>query len=130
MTNYCDKLQAARYSVWKVHSAENWRRKYALSKYIGYRIITDLSAVLLGPQANKLSEAGSVNLERCELLGLVSALLGRNNVTEVWFDDNTPEAEEGLEFEDHALSVGSCVLSLPEVDGRLPLPPDEGRPLR
>ncbi|KAF7813207.1 uncharacterized protein G2W53_034183 [Senna tora] len=39
-------------------------------------------------------------------------------------------ADEGLEFDPHALEVGSRALSLPAVEGRMPLPPDDGRALR
>lgn len=81
------------------------------------------------PHATELSGNGSANRDSCELPGLVSALRGRNGVDEVWFDVKAPEADDGREFGPHALGVGSCILSLPAVDGRVPLPPDEGRPL-
>lgn len=90
---------------------------------------TKRSAVVVAPHATGCSETGSANRESCELPGLVSALCGRANVDGTLFDDNGPEADKGLELVPHALVVGSCVLSLPAVEGRVPLP-DEGRDLR
>lgn len=77
-----------------------------------------------------MSDNGSANRDNCELPGLVSALRGRKDAADDWFDVNTPEADDGLEFEPHAPTTGSWALSLLEVDGRVPLPPDEGQPLR
>lgn len=94
------------------------------------KLHTKRSAVVVAPHATGCSETGSAKRESCELPGLVSALRGRANVDGTLFDDNDPEAEEGLELVPHALVIGSCVLSLPAVEGRVPLPPDEGRDLR
>lgn len=68
---------------------------------------TNLSAVTLEPHAEDVLDTGSANLESCELLGRFSALLGRNEDDDVWFDDNVPEADEGLEFEPQAFGAGS-----------------------
>lgn len=38
-----------------------------------------------------------------------------------------PDADDGREFGPHALETGSCDLSLPAVEGRVPLPPEDGR---
>lgn len=89
---------------------------------------TNFSAVPAAVHATGCSE-GSANRDNCELPGLVSALRGRNDVNDVWFVDNAPEADDGLEFGPHVLAIGSWALSLLAVDGRVPLP-DEGRPLR
>lgn len=74
----------------------------------------------------ELSKTGSAKRDKCELPGLVSALSGRETVSDDWFDVNTPEADDGLEFGPHE---DSWTLSLPAVDGRLRPPPDVGRPL-
>ena len=89
---------------------------------------TNFSAVPGALHATGCSEC-SANLDNCELPGLGSALRGRNDARDVWFDVNTPEADDGLEFGPHALEVGSWDLSLPAVDGRVPLS-DEMWPLR
>lgn len=43
---------------------------------------------------------------------------------------SAPDADEGREFDPHAFVLGSRALSLPAVEGRVPLPPDDGRALR
>jgi len=91
---------------------------------------TSFSVVLAAFQAPEFSVKGSANRDSWELPGLVSALRGRNDVNEDWFFDSTPDADEGREFVPHELAVGSRTLSLPAVEGRVPLPPDDGRPLR
>lgn len=91
-----------------------------------YTSFSAVPAALHGPE---FSDDCSANRDNCELPGLVSALRGRNDVSDVWLDVNAPEADDGLEFGPHALEVGSWALSLPAVDGRVLLPPDEGRPL-
>lgn len=89
---------------------------------------TNFSAVPAAFHATECSE-GSANRDNCELPGLVSALRGRKEVSDVWFVANAPEADDGLEFWPLVLAMGSWILSLLAVDGRVPLP-DEGRPLR
>lgn len=42
---------------------------------------------------------------------------------------NIPDADDGRELEPHALETASWDLSLPEVDGLGPPPPDDGRPV-
>lgn len=91
---------------------------------------TSFSGVPAAPHAPGFSDNGSAKRDNCELPGLVSALRGRNDVSDVWLDVKAPEADDGLEFGPHALALGSWALSLPAVDGLVPLPPDEGRPLR
>jgi hypothetical protein len=88
---------------------------------------TSVSVVLDPFQATEFSATCSANRDNCELPGLVSALRGRNDVCEVWFDVGGPDADEGRELDPHALVVTSEALSLPEVEGRVPLPPDDGR---
>lgn len=90
---------------------------------------TGFSAVPPAVHAAVLSITGSANLDKWELPGLVSALRGRKDVFGDWFMVNTPEADDGLELEHQALAV-SCPRSLPAVDGRVPLPPEEGLALR
>lgn len=88
-----------------------------------------LSEVAFEARGAELSADGSANRDSCELPGLVSALRGRDDVKEELFDAKIPEADEGLELEPQALTLGSHALSLPAVDGRVP-PPDEGRPAK
>lgn len=103
-------------------------RKHIQTLSLWQKDHTNFSAVPGALHATGCSEC-SANLDNCELPGLVSALRGRNEVSDVWFDVNAPEADDGLEFGPHALEEGSCAFSLPAVDGRVPLP-DERWPLR
>lgn len=102
---------------------------------------TNLSAVFGDPHATAGSATFSANRDNWELpglvsalrgraamIGLVSALLGRDASTGAWFEGNNPDAVDGCEFEPHAFEE-SWDLSLPAVDGLVPLPPDDGRPL-
>jgi len=90
---------------------------------------TSFSVVLATFQATEFSVTCSANRDNSELPGLVSALRGRNGAWEVWLDVGTPDDDEGREFDPHTLLVNSEALSLPEVEGRVPLPPDDGRAL-
>lgn len=92
--------------------------------------VTSFPAVSGLFHADELSQFGSANRDRWELLGLVSALRGRVDVTNVWLDVSVPHADEGREFGPQALGASSQDLSLPAVDGRVPLPQEEGRPVR
>ena len=67
---------------------------------------TNFSAVPAELHATGCSEC-SANRDNCELSGLVSALRGRNNISDVWCDVSAPEADDGLEFGPEALVVGS-----------------------
>lgn len=62
-------------------------------------------------------------------MGLVSALRGRFAATDIWLEGSIPDADDGRELEPHEIAAGSLDLSLLAVDGRVPLPPDDGRPL-
>ena len=82
------------------------------------------------PHVAEVSDTDSANRDKWELPGLVSALCGRCSATDAWLDGNTPDADEGREFESHAVEEESCALSLSAVEGRVTLPPEEGRLLR
>lgn len=99
------------------------------SKHIDCQNNTNLSAILVDPHATILSAEFSAKRDSWELPGLVSALRGRVATIDAWFGANNPEADDGREFGPHALEAASWDLSLPAVDGRVPLPPDDGRPL-
>lgn len=79
------------------------------------------------PQTPAPSGDDSANRDKWELPGLVSALRGRKEADDELLEAMIPEADDGLEFEPHALTLESWALSLPAVDGLVP-PPDEGRP--
>jgi len=92
---------------------------------------TNFSGATCWPHVAEVSDTGSANRDNWELPGLVSALCGRCSATDGWLDGNTPDADEGREFESHATEEEeSCALLLSAVEGRVTLPPEEGRLLR
>lgn len=91
---------------------------------------TRFTAIVGPPHASEVSATGSANRDNWELPLLVSALRGRVDTTCGWFVANVPDADDGREFGPQAPDTCSWDLSLPAVDGRVTLPPDEGRAVR
>lgn len=88
-----------------------------------------LCAIPDPPHGPPDSTEESAKRDSCELHVRDSALQGRFTVNCEWANPTAPEADNGrLDAEPHAFGVtGSWDWSLPAVDGRVPLPPDEGR---